>query len=227
MPPYREVVRARAVEVARGGGGKDAVGGELRPARRRHAVRGIEGVGLLPERATLHQRSAVRDRERRLDTAVGGGVGGRVRDDLVPGLRPVRRVRVVAAVNGRGRVPAAEVQFAVAVDRGSRVDGRAAGDLDPVDPRRRRPSTGAAASLPRAGTIARPAAPPRRDSTALQVQPVEVAEAVADFDRRGAAVVEFHRRSLRHAARRVVEDDAGIWRAWVPRLGERQRCRRR
>ena len=132
-----EVVRPRAVEVAGRRSGEHAVGGELGPAAGRRAARRVEAVGHLAERASLDQRSPVGDRERRLHTAVGCGVGRRVRDHLVPELRPVRRVGVIPAVDRCGGIPRAEVQVAVAVDRGGRVDRLASRDLNAVDARAR------------------------------------------------------------------------------------------
>ena len=122
-----EVVGTRAVEVTDGGGGEDAVGRELRPSRGGGPVRRVERVGLLPERPGFHQRAAVADGGRGLDTHVVECVRRRVRHHLVPYLAPARRVGVVAPLFGLGRVARAEVEVAVVgIDRRRRVDRRAA-----------------------------------------------------------------------------------------------------
>ena len=95
-----EIVGPGAVEVARGGGREHAVGRELGPSGRGGTVPAQQCVGHLPERTPFDQRSPVAQRERRLHTAVGHRVAGRVGDDLVPHLATAGRVRVVATVDG-------------------------------------------------------------------------------------------------------------------------------
>ena len=103
-------------------------------------------------------------------------------------------------------------------DRRGRVDGRAPGDLDAVDARRRRPAARVVvgAALSRTDGAPRPAAPAGRDRAVGQVEPVEKALPVAHLHRRGAAVVEQHGRGLCDAAGRVIEirapAECGGWR---------------
>ena len=208
-PPGDEVVRPGAVEVPDGGGGEHAVGRELRPAGGGRAAPAREGVGHLAERTPLHQRPTVAERERRLHATVGRRVAGRVGDDLVPHRAAAGRVRVVATVDGRGGVAGAEVEVAAVgvVDRGGRVDGRAAGDLEAVGAQGRHAATRVrvGAPLARADGLSLPAAPARRHRSVGEVERVQHPLAVTDLDRRCPAGVELHRRGLDDAARRVVE----------------------
>ena len=220
-PTGDEVVRAGGVQITHGRGGEHAVGGELRPTRGRRPVGAVQRVGHLAQRAGLDERSAVSDRERRLHAAVGSRVAGRVGHHLVPQLAPVRPVRVVPAVDGRGRVAGPEVEVAVAVHRCRRVDGRASGDLHAVDTGRgRRPARVAVgAALARTDGAPGAAAPARDDRPGLQVEPVQGALPVTHLHGLGATVVEQHGRGFGDAARRVVEN--GARRGGVPRLGQR------
>ena len=73
---HHQLLLARAVEVAGGGGRKHAVGTEERPSLQYGPVRCVEGVGLLVQRAGENIGAALQvgDGERRLHPVGGVGV---------------------------------------------------------------------------------------------------------------------------------------------------------